>query len=253
MPLEEAALRGLVSVFIHRGVDTDIPYFEIAALNGHNELLDHLANEDTVVVYDNFFTQNWAKLTPEVQSWYLTFKAATNGDLEKIKELISNNIWPTQKAINIAAQKGHLELLKYLSQYNLLPDTEGANRALYGNRPEVLRWLEQQGILPTRLDVDVNNYDFNTLQWATDHGATVPQYTITNTIDQDDYILLVWLLAHSGVLTSEIVDDVAFCSVNRLEYLEKLGVLPTSLGAHRAQDDCLETLEWMAARGIYPS
>jgi ankyrin repeat protein len=93
-------------------------------------------------------------------------EASKTGNLERVKELISQGVDNLDKALRKASTYGHLEIIKYLDSQgaDIHACDDGALRlASYNGQLEVVKYLVEQG-------ADIHAKDDNALRFASEKG-----------------------------------------------------------------------------------
>lgn len=219
--------------------------------------------------------------------------AAEHGHIHILDYFAQLGILPDERAYHWAARSGRINVLDWLWNHGLVPDGDTASESnanfvevlvwlenhgvvlnewtpnYVTNSIEVLEWLEKEkGWLPTfeAADFAAGRGNMEMLEWMVEREIYPTEEGMINAAVDRHLETIKWMVSRLGMKpTSAVARAAAYYghSIEILDYLEELGVIPNSecaddviqqmnyFGSEGAS--IIEILDWLAIRDIYPT
>ena len=200
----------IIRHFATIGIFPDQQLVNRAAINGHKKIIDFLEKYGIHPTYLQKKHVQWkdyitvAEYTRPELNWEDADIAIENDDLDRLKYLVSLNIFPSKYATDRAIQYRHMEILQYLISINILPTSNAADRAIQYGHLDVLRYLISINILPT-----------------SDAADRAIQY---GQLDILQYLISINILPHEDAINRAV----QYGHLEILKYLISIGFTPTT-------------------------
>lgn len=245
-PLDDAIVKGRLDQIIvwrQRGAVVNPDNLSAAVEHGHINILDYFARQNILPTIESYF---WAILM---------------GNIDLLNWLWNHGLMPNNNDALGGVEINSIDVLLWLESHGVELGEWTANAV--PENVKVLDWLEKERrLLPTYQGANFASFKGNIeiLEWMADRGIYPTEDGMYRAAEEGHLNVIEWMVSRLGMKPSGIVANAAVSAGNSIEilnYLEKLGIIPDDYMADQLiiwnNPLMFETLDWLWKHNIRPT